>query len=67
LIVALYGCEKWFLTLKNNNNWGIGVENKLLRRIFEPKREDVDGFQRKVHNEEPHNLYPSTYMITIIK
>jgi hypothetical protein len=42
------------------------VENGVLRRIFGPKREEVTGEWRKLHNEELHNLYPSTH-ITVIK
>jgi hypothetical protein len=34
-------------------------ENRVLRRIFEPKRDEVTGEWRKLHNEEHHNLYSS--------
>jgi hypothetical protein len=42
-------------------------ENRVLRRIFEPKRDGVTGGWRKLHNEELHNLYSSPSIIRIIK
>jgi hypothetical protein len=42
-------------------------ENRLLRRIFGPKRDGVTGGWRKLHNEELHNLYSSPSIIRIIK
>jgi hypothetical protein len=42
-------------------------ENRVLRRIFGPKRDRVTGRWRKLHNEELHNLYPSPSIIRIIK
>jgi hypothetical protein len=42
-------------------------ENRVLRRIFRPKRDEVTGDWRKLHNEELHNLYSSPYIIRIIK
>jgi hypothetical protein len=42
-------------------------ENRVLRRIFGPKRDDVTGDWRKLHNEELHNLYPSPNIIRMIK
>jgi hypothetical protein len=41
--------------------------NRVLRRIFGPKRDEVTGGWRKLHNEELHNLYPSLSIIRIIK
>jgi hypothetical protein len=41
--------------------------NRVLRRIFGPKRDGVTGGWRKLHNEEPHNLYSSPRIIRIIK
>jgi hypothetical protein len=38
-------------------------ENRVLRRIFEPKKDDVTGEWRKLHNEELHNLYSSQNII----
>jgi hypothetical protein len=42
-------------------------ENKVLRRIFGPKRDEVTGEWRKLHNEELHDLYYSSCIIRIIK
>jgi hypothetical protein len=42
-------------------------ENRVLRKIFGPKRDEVTGEWRKLHNNELHNLYPSPSIITIIK
>jgi hypothetical protein len=42
-------------------------ENRVLRRIFGPKRDEVTGDWRKLHNEELHNLYSSQNIIRIIK
>jgi hypothetical protein len=42
-------------------------ENRVLRRIFGPKRDVVTGEWRKLHNEELHDLYPSSSIIRIIK
>jgi hypothetical protein len=42
-------------------------ENRVLRRIFEPKRDEVPGERRKLHNEELHDLYSSPSVIRMIK
>jgi hypothetical protein len=42
-------------------------ENRVLRRIFGPKRDDVMGNWRKLHNEELHNLYSSPNIIRMFK
>jgi hypothetical protein len=42
-------------------------ENRVLRRIFGPKRDEATGEWRKLHNEELHDLYPSSSIIRIIK
>jgi hypothetical protein len=42
-------------------------ENRVLRRIFGPKRDEVTGGWRKLHNEELHNLYFSPSIIRMIK
>jgi hypothetical protein len=43
------------------------LENRLLRRIFGPKRDEVTGGWRKLHNEDLHNLYPLASIIIMIK
>jgi hypothetical protein len=56
-------------SIYNNNNIGILMvfENRVLRRIFGPKRDEVTGGWRKLHNEELHNLYSSPSIIRMIK
>jgi hypothetical protein len=42
-------------------------ENRVLRRIFGPKRDEVTGGWRKLHNEEPHGLYSSPSIVRVMK
>jgi hypothetical protein len=56
LPVVLYGCETWSLTLRDEHRLRMS-ENRVLRRIFGPKRDEVTGEWRKLHKEELHNLY----------
>jgi hypothetical protein len=56
LPVVLYGCETWSLTLREEYRLRV-FENRVLRGIFGPKRDEVIGDWRKLHNEELHNLY----------
>jgi hypothetical protein len=56
LPVVLYGCETWSLTLREEHRLRV-FENRVLRRIFGPKRDEVTGEWRKVHNEELRDLY----------
>jgi hypothetical protein len=64
--VALYGCETWFLALKEENRLSV-FENRVLRRIFGPKRDEVTRDWRKLHNEELHEFYYSPSIIKIMK
>jgi hypothetical protein len=64
--VILYGCEIWSLTLREKHTLRV-FENKLLRRIFGPKRDEVTGGWRKLHNEELRDLYSLPSIIRIIK
>jgi hypothetical protein len=66
LPVVLYGCETWSLTLREEHRLKM-FENRLLRRIFGPKRDEVTGEWRKLHNEELHILYSSPNIIRQIK
>jgi hypothetical protein len=66
LPVVLYGCEAWFLTLREEHRLRV-FENRVLRRIIGPKRDEVVGGWRKLHNEELHNLYCSPSIIGNIK
>jgi hypothetical protein len=54
--VVLYGYETWSLTLREEYRLRV-FENRVLRRIFGPKRDEVTGEWRKLHNEELRNLY----------
>jgi hypothetical protein len=53
--VVLYGCETWSLTVREEHKLRV-FENRVLRRIFGPKRDGVTGEWRKLHNEELYNL-----------
>jgi hypothetical protein len=54
----LYGCKTWSLTLREEHRLR-GFENRVLRRIFGPKGDEVTGEWRKLHSGELHNLYSS--------
>jgi len=58
LPVVLFGCETWSLTLREEHRLR-EFENRVLRRIFEPKRDEITGEWRKLHNEELNDLYSS--------
>ena len=66
LPVVLYGCETWSLTLREELRLRV-FENKMLRRIFGPKRDEVTGAWRKLHNEELNDLYCSPNIVRVIK
>jgi hypothetical protein len=66
LPVVLYGCETWSLTLREEHRLKV-FENRVLRSIFGPKRDEVTGDWRKLHNEDLHNLYSSPSIIKMIK
>jgi hypothetical protein len=64
--VVLYECEALSFTLREEHRLGVS-ENRVLRRIFESKREEVAGDLRRLHNEELHNLNFSPNIIRVIK
>jgi hypothetical protein len=66
LSVVLYGYETWSLTLREEHTLRV-FENRVLRRIFGPKRDEVIGQWRKLHNGEFHNLYSSPDIIRQFK
>ncbi|KAJ4434033.1 hypothetical protein ANN_16352 [Periplaneta americana] len=66
LPVVLYGCETWTLTLREEQRLRV-FENKVLRKIFGAKRDEVTGECRKLHNTELHALYSSPDIIRNIK
>jgi hypothetical protein len=62
---VLYGFETWSLALREEHRLRVS-ENRVLRRIFGPKREE-DGSWRKLHNDELHGLYSSLNIVRVIK
>jgi hypothetical protein len=58
--VVLYGSETWSLTLRKERRLRV-FENGVLRGIFGPKRDEVTGELRKLHNEELHDLLLLTH------
>ena len=66
LLVVLYGCETWSFTLREERRLKV-LENRVLRRIFEPKRNEVKRKWRKLHNEGLNELYCSPNIVRVIK
>jgi hypothetical protein len=66
LPVVLYRCETWSQAVREEYKLRV-FENRVLRRIFGPKRDGVTGGWTKLHNEELHNFYSSPSIIGIIK
>jgi hypothetical protein len=66
LHVALYGCKTWSLTLREEHRLRV-FENRALRRILGPKRDEVMEGSRKLHNEELHILYSLLSIIRMIQ
>ena len=64
--VVLYGCETWSLTLREERKLRV-FENTVLRRIFGPRRDEVTGEWRRLHNEELNDLYSSPNIMRVIK
>jgi hypothetical protein len=62
---VLHGCETWSVTLREEHRLRV-FENRVLRRIFGPKRNEVRGKWRRLHNEELNNLYSSPNIRVII-
>jgi hypothetical protein len=66
LPVVLYGCETWSLTLREEHRL-TAFKDKVFRKIFGPKRDEVTGDWRRLHNEEFYALYSSPNTIWVIK
>ena len=58
LPIVLYGCETWSLTLREEHRLKV-FENKVLRKIFGAKKDEITGEWRKLHNAELHAVYSS--------
>jgi hypothetical protein len=62
----LYRCETWSLTFREEYRLK-GFENRVLRRIFGPRRDKITGEQRRLQNEDLYDLYCSPDIIWVIK
>ena len=65
LPVVLYWCETWLLTLREERRLSV-FENRVLRRVFEPKKDEVTGEWRKLH-EELNDLYSLPNILRVVK
>jgi len=66
LPVVFYGCETWSLKLREVHRLRV-FENRELRRIFGPMREEVTGEWRKLHNDELNDLHSPPNILQVIK
>jgi hypothetical protein len=66
LPVVLYGCETWSLTLREERRLRM-FENRVLRWVFGPKRDEVTGEWRKLHDEELRDLYFLPNIVRVVK
>jgi hypothetical protein len=60
------GCETWSLTLREEQRLRV-LENRVLRRIFGPKRDEATGDWRRLHNEELSDMYASPNVFRVIR
>ena len=66
LPVVLYGCETWSLTLREKGRLRV-YENRVLRKVFGPKRDEVKGEWKGLHNEELNDLYSLPNIVRVVK
>jgi hypothetical protein len=66
LPVVLYGCKTWSLTLREEHRLRV-FDNRVLRRVFGPKRDEETGEWRKLHNKEMNDLYSLPSIVRMVK
>ena len=66
LSLVLRGCETWSFTFREEHRLRV-FENRVLRRKFGPKRDEVTRERRKLHNEELNDPYSSLNIVRVIK
>jgi hypothetical protein len=66
IVTVVYGCETRSLTLREERRLRV-FENRVLRGIFGPKRDEVTGEWKKLHNEELNDMYCSPNIVWVIK
>jgi hypothetical protein len=66
LPVVLYGCETWSLTQREERRLRV-FENRVLRRVFGPKRDEVTREWRKLRNEELNDLYSLPNIVRVVQ
>ena len=64
--IVSYGCETWSLTSRKQRGLKV-FDNRVVRRIFGPKREEATGEWRKLHTEELNDLFSSPNIVRLIK
>ena len=64
--MVLYGSENWSLALREESRLRV-FQNRVLRRVFGPKRDEVTGEWRKLHNEELNDLYSLPNIVRVVK
>jgi hypothetical protein len=64
--MVLYGCKTWSLTLREERRLWV-FENRVLRKLFGPKRDEVTGEWRKLHDEELNDLYSLPNTVRVVK
>ena len=66
IVTEVYEYETWSLTLREERRLRV-FENRMLRRVFGPKRDGVTGEWRKLHNEELRDLYSLPNSVRVVK
>jgi hypothetical protein len=66
LSVDLYGCETWSLILREDHRLRV-FENRVLREIFGPKKDEVTGEWRRLHKEDLYAVYFPPNIVRAIK